>query len=59
MPYLTPKPSKKSNWLPTQVELEMDTSDPDPKNWKPFGRVVDQQEAEKAQKAVKSNSKSD
>lgn len=29
------------NWLPNQVVYGMDTSDSDPKNWKPFGSAVD------------------
>lgn len=31
------KPRAAQNWLPNQVAFGVDTSDPEPANWKPFG----------------------
>jgi len=42
---LRPKQGKTQNWLPQQVAYGMDCSDADPKNWKPFGTVVEKQQA--------------
>lgn len=44
MAYLKPKATKSAAWLPTQVAYGVDCSDPEPKNWKPFGELVDQQQ---------------
>jgi hypothetical protein len=41
------KPGKTQSWLPNQVAYGVDTSDPDPKNWKPFG-----DELERVQRAT-------
>ena len=41
MPSLRPKPKRGGAWLPNQVVYGMDTSDPDPANWKEFGEMVD------------------
>jgi len=43
-PMLQPKPKAGQKWLPNQVLVGMDTSDPDPQKWFPFGELV---EAEK------------
>jgi len=53
MPYLTPKPKAGGNWISSQVLYGIDTSDPDPKNWKAFGQAVEQAEAEKSKQAPK------
>jgi len=59
MPYLTPKPKASATWMSNQVLYGIDTSDPDPKNWKAFGLVAEQAEAEKAKKSPKAADKSD
>lgn len=52
MPYLTPKPKTPMAWLPTQVRYGIDTSDPEPANWKPFGELAEQQSAKHDQAAA-------
>lgn len=39
---LKAKAGKAQNWLPSQVAYGVDTSDPDPANWKPFGYLADE-----------------
>lgn len=45
MPTYKGKPRSSWNWLPNQVAYGVDCSDPEPKNWKPFGSLVDDQQA--------------
>jgi len=59
MTFLGGKAKKAANWLSTQVEYGVDTSDADPKNWKPFGRVVESQAAAQAKKPPAPNNKSE
>lgn len=33
---------KSQKWLPSQVAYGMDTSDPDPSKWQPFGELHEQ-----------------
>jgi len=53
MPYLQNKPRATAAWLPTQVEYGMDCSDPDPANWRPFGRLHEAQLADAAKHGPK------
>jgi len=57
MTYFTGKSQKAQAWLPTQVAYGMDTSDPDPANWKPFGLAHEQEQAQKAKAAPKTEPK--
>lgn len=47
------KPGKSVAWLPNQIDYGMDVSDPDPSNWKPFGRLADAAAEEKAKQGSK------
>lgn len=58
MPYLKPKTKAGSAWLPSQVEYGMDCSDPDPANWKPFGRIADELAAKKVERVSATQTKS-
>lgn len=53
MPSLFARPRRTSAWLPNQVLFGIDCSDEDPKNWKQFGYMADEQ----AVKALKQNPK--
>lgn len=59
MPSLQPKPKAGQKWLPTQVLYGVDTSDPDPNNWKAFGQLAAQPDAVEADRAQPSAAKSD
>lgn len=48
------KPGKAANWLPTQVFYGIDTSDPEPERWQPFGSIYEQQREVEKHAAVKS-----
>lgn len=53
---LRAKPKAGAKWLPSQVYDGMDTSDPDPANWRPFGtRLEIEQEKEKHSKKPSTN----
>lgn len=57
MPYLLPKARSGNKWLPTQVMYGMDTSDPDPANWKPFGELAEREAEAAAKKAQQTSAK--
>lgn len=59
MPSLQPKPKRSTSWLPNQVAVGMDCSDPEPKNWKMFGYAVDQARPATASKPQQPAAKSD
>lgn len=59
MPGLMGKPRGAQNWLPSQVLAGMDVSDPEPKNWKPFGVAHDKRAAGEAREAKAGAAKSD
>lgn len=49
---LRPKPRGSVAWLPSQVVYGVDTSDPNPANWTPFGEHAEVMEAAALRKAV-------
>lgn len=38
---LKAKSGRTQTWLPSQVAYGVDTSDPDPQNWRPFGDLFE------------------
>ena len=54
---LQSKQGKAQRWISTQVAYGMDTSDPEPANWKPFGYLAEQAAAKAAEKSPKSDGK--
>lgn len=40
------KPKRATAWLPNQVTYGMDVSDPDPKNWFPFGEIPEREQSQ-------------
>jgi hypothetical protein len=56
---LQSKQGKAQRWISTQVLYGMDTSDPEPKNWKPFGELAEQLSAYADSKKSKADAKTD
>lgn len=53
------KPKRAQSWLPNQVAYGIDCSDPEPKNWKPFGELVPDPKATSAKDAPRALPKAD
>jgi len=53
------KAGKRAAWISTQVAYGMDCSDPEPKNWKPFGYAYDQAVTANDKKKPESSNKTD
>lgn len=51
------KPGKSVAWLPNQVAYGIDTSDPEPANWRAFGSQADADQVRKAPADSKTASK--
>jgi len=56
---LQSKQGKAQRWISTQVLYGVDTSDPEPANWKPFGELAEKYAAAAESKKPKAESKTD
>jgi hypothetical protein len=56
---LRSKQGKAQTWMANQVVYGVDTSDPDPNNWKPFGQLAEEESAKSERKPARADDKKD